>query len=220
MKKILLGLVVLSLFAGCGGVGGDQMSEDELSIAEQALVGVIPTVSKNVPAMNARDVVSNSVDLAGLTLGYRLVNNQIGNTVKRRMTIDAAFDETFSSKVNIKYGDNAVARSCTVSVSGKAKLDVVMKAKQSGSLEDIENLGASAAWSFKFYNPNVSGLRLTVKDGSKTILDKNVTFRFTTSYKLGASVADGIEGKADAYAKINGEEIVDGGLMADFTWTK
>ena len=216
MKKILLGLVVLSLFAGCGGVGGDQMSEDELSIAEQALVGVIPTVSKNVPAMNARDVVSNSVDLAGLTLGYRLVNNQIGNTVKRRMTIDAAFDETFSSKVNIKYGDNAVARSCTVSLSGKAKLDVVTKAKQSGSLEDIENLGASAAWSFKFYNPN----GLTVKDGSKTILDKNVTFRFTTSYKLGASVADGIEGEADAYAKINGEEIVDGGLMADFTWTK
>ncbi len=219
MKKILLGLVVLSLFAGCGGVGGDQMSEEERSIAEQALVGVIPTVNGNVPSMSgARDVSSDSVDLAGLTLGYRLVNNQIGNTVKYRMTIDAAFDETFSSKVNIKYGDNAVARSCAVSVSGKAKLDVVMKEKQSGSLEDIENLGASAAWSFKFYNPNVSGLRLTVKDGSKTILDKNVTFRFTTSYKLGASVADGIEGEADAYAKINGEELADGGLMVGFTW--
>ena len=219
MKKILLGVVVLCLFAGCGGVGGDQMSEEERSIAEQALVGVIPTVNGNVPSMSgARDVSSDSVDLAGLTLGYRLVNNQIGNTVKYRMTIDAAFDETFSSKVNIKYGDNAVARSCAVSVSGKAKLDVVMKEKQSGSLEDIENLGASAAWSFKFYNPNVSGLRLTVKDGSKTILDKNVTFRFTTSYKLGASVADGIEGEADAYAKINGEELADGGLMVGFTW--
>ena len=205
MKKILLGLVVLSLFAGCGGVGGDQMSEDERSIAEQALVGVIPSVQKNVPAINARGVESGSAEIAGLTLGYRLANSQIGNAVKRRMTIDAAFDETFSSKVNIKYGGNALAHSCTVSVSGKAKLDVVMKAKQSGSLEDIENLGASTEWSFKFYNPNVSGLRLTVKDGSKTILDKNVTFRFTTSYKLGASVADGIEGKADAYAKITGE---------------
>ena len=122
--------------------------------------------------------------------------------------------------MNIKYGDNAVARSCTVSLSGKAKLDVAMKAKYSGNLEDWESLGASTEWSFKFYNPNVNGLRLVVKDGSNTILDKNVTFRFTTSYKLGASVADGIEGKADAYAKINGEEILDGGLMADFTWTK
>lgn len=220
MKKIVFGLVILSLFVGCGGVGGDQMSEDERSIAEQALVGVIPSVSKNVPSVTARGIDSDSVDLAGLTLAYRLSTGEIGNTYKTRMTIDAAFDETFSSKVNIKYGDNALAHSCTVSLSGKAKLDVVMKAKQSGSLEDIENLGASAAWSFKFYNPNVSGIRLTVKDGSKTILDKNVTFRFTTSYKLGASVADGIEGEADAYAKINGEEIVDGGLMADFTWTK
>ena len=218
MKKIFFGLVILSLFVGCGGVGGDRMSEEERSIAEQALVGVIPTVSKNVPSVTARGIDSDSVDLAGLTLAYRLSTSEIGNTAKARMTIDAAFDEEFSSKVNIKYGDNALARSCTVSLSGKAKLDV--QAKASASFDDWESLGASTEWSFKFYNPNLSGLRLTVKDGSKTILDKNVTFRFTTSYKLGASVADGIEGKADAYATINNDEIVDGGLMADFTWSK
>lgn len=218
MKKIFFGLVILSLFVGCGGVGGDRMSEEERSIAEQALVGVIPTVSKNVPSVTARGIDSDSVDLAGLTLAYRLSTSEIGNTAKARMTIDAAFDEEFSSKVNIKYGDNALARSCTVSLSGKAKLDVMFKASASGNIEDLESLGASTEWSFKFYNPNVSGLRLIVKDGNETILDKNVTFRLTTSYKLGASVADGIEGKADAYAKINGEEILEGGLMADFTW--
>lgn len=219
MKKIVFGLVILSLFIGCGGVGGDQMSEEERSIAEQALVGVIPTVNGNVPPMSgARDVSSDSVDIAGATLSYRLATSQIGDTSKVRMTIDAVFDEAFSSKVNIKYGGNTVARSCTVSLSGKAKLDI--QAKASADFDDWESLGASTEWSFKFYNPNLSGIRLTVKDGSETILDKNVTFRFTTSYKLGASVADGIEGEADAYAKINGEEIVDGGLMAGFTWTK
>ena len=69
----------------------------------------------------------------------------------------------------------------------------------------------------RLYNPNLEGVHLTVKDGSETIFDQKVTFRFTSSYTMGASAA-GIEGNADVFAKINGEELGDGGLMVDFTW--
>ncbi len=132
------------------------------------------------------------------------------------MCITADFDQTYSTNVDIKYGDNALARSCSVSLSGKIKTDVSMK--ESDNFDSLENLSVSTSWNLKFYNPNLEGVHLTVKDGSKTIFDQKVTFRFTSSYKMGASVADGIEGKADVFAKINGEELVDGGLMVDFTW--
>lgn len=218
MKKIFSFFICAALLASCGGVGGEPLNEDQSLIAQQAILGVITAseAAEGVPDIRSRDTKSGSVGIPGAELDYRMTTSNIGDTSKVRMVITADFDQTYSTNVDIKYGDNALARSCSVSLSGKIKTDVSKKV--SGSFDSLENLGVSTSWDLKFYNPNLDGIRLTVKDGSKTIFDQKVTFRFTSSYKLGASVADGIEGKADAYAKINGEEIVDGGLMVDFTW--
>ena len=218
MKKIFLSFICAALLAGCGGVGGEPLNEEQSLIAQQAILGVITAsgTAEDMPDIQSRATESGSIGISGAELDYRMTTSNIGDTSKVRMVITADFDQTYSTNVDIKYGDNALARSCSVSLSGKIKTDVSMKA--SGSFDSLENLGVSTSWDLKFYNPNLDGIRLTVKDGSETIFDQKVTFRFTSSYKMGASVADGIEGKADVFAKINGEELVDGGLMVDFTW--
>ena len=220
MKKIVSFFICTALLASCGGVGGDQMNEDEEQslIAQQAILGVITAsgTAEDMPDIQSRATESGSIGIPGAELDYRMTTSNIGDTSKVRMVITADFDQSYSTDVSIKYGDNTLARSCSVSLSGKIKTDVSMKA--SGSFDSLENLGVSTSWDLKFYNPNLDGIRLTVKDGSETIFDQKVTFRFTSSYKMGASVADGIEGNADVFAKINGEELVDGGFMVDFTW--
>lgn len=218
MKKIVSFFICTALLASCGGVGGEPLNEDQSLIAQQAILGVITAseAAADVPDIRSRATESDSVGIPGAELAYRITTSNIGDTSKVRMVITADFDQTYSTNVDIKYGDNALARSCSVSLSGKIKTDVSKKA--SGSFDSLENLGVSTSWDLKFYNPNLDGIRLTVKDGSKTIFDQKVTFRFTSSYKMGASVADGIEGKAEVFAKINGEELADGGLMVDFTW--
>ena len=220
MKKIFLFFICAVLLAGCGGVGGEPLNEEQSLIAQQAILGVITAsgTAEDMPDIQSRatESESGSVGIPGAELAYRITTSNIGDTSKVRMVITADFDQSYSTDVSIKYGDNTLARSCSVSLSGKIKTDVSKKA--SGSFDSLENLGVSTSWDLKFYNPNLDGIRLTVKDGSKTIFDQKVTFRFTSSYKMGASVADGIEGKAEVFAKINGEELADGGLMVDFTW--
>lgn len=217
MKKIFLFFICAALLASCGGVGGEPLDEDQSLIAQQAILGVITAseATEGVPDIRSRDTKSGSVGIPGAELAYRITKSNIGDTSKVRMVITADFDQTYSTNVDIKYGDNALARSCSVSLSGKIKTDVSMK--KSGNFDSLENLSVSTSWNLKFYNPNLEGVHLTVKDGSKTIFDQKVTFRFTSSYTMGAS-ADGIEGKAEVFAKINGEELADGGLMVDFTW--
>lgn len=220
MKKMTLILMIFSLvFVGCGGNGGDQLTPEEQAVVEQALIGVMPAVNKALPSGSGsnseRETYSDSVEVAGMTLAYKVSTSTFGNTVKTRTTITAAFDEGFSTNVDIKYGDNNLAKTCAVSLTGKAKLDI--KSEVSNDFSSLDSLSASTKWDVKFFNPNASGLRLKIKNGSETILDKKVTFRFTTLYTMGASM-DGIQGKAEAYAKINGEEIADGGLMANFSW--
>ena len=219
MKKIFLSFICAALLAGCGGVGGEPLNEEQSLIAQQAILGVITAsgTAEDMPDIQSRATESGSIGIPGAELDYRMTTSNIGDTSKVRMVITADFDQSYSTDVSIKYGDNALARSCSVSLSGKIKTDVSMKA--SGSFDSLENLGVSTSWDLKFYNPNLDGIRLTVKDGSKTIFDQKVTFRFTSSYTMGASAA-GIEGNADVFAKINGEELVDGGFMVDFTWTK
>ena len=218
MKKIFLSFICAALLAGCGGVGGEPLNEEQSLIAQQAILGVITAsgTAEDMPDIQSRATESGSIGISGAELDYRMTTSNIGDTSKVRMVITADFDQTYSTNVDIKYGDNALARSGSVSLTGKIKTDVSMKA--SGSFDSLENLGVSTSWDLKFYNPNLDGIRLTVKDGSETIFDQKVTFRFTSSYKMGASVADGIEGKAEVFAKINGEELADGGLMVDFTW--
>ena len=220
MKKIFLSFICAVLLAGCGGVGGDPLNEEQSLIAQQAILGVITALgtAEDMPDIQSRatESESGSVGIPGAELDYRMTTSNIGDTSKVRMVITADFDQSYSTDVSIKYGDNTLARSCSVSLSGKIKTDVSWKA--SGSFDSLENLGVSTSWDLKFYNPNLDGIRLTVKDGSETIFDQKVTFRFTSSYTMGASVADGIEGKAKVFAKINGEELADGGLMVDFTW--
>lgn len=217
MKKIFLFFICVALLASCGGVGGEPLDEDQSLIAQQAILGVITAseAAEGVPDIRSRDTKSGSVGIPGAELAYRITKSNIGDTSKVRMVITADFDQTYSTNVDIKYGDNALARSCSVSLSGKIKTDVSMK--KSDNFDSLENLSVSTSWNLKFYNPNLEGVHLTVKDGSKTIFDQKVTFRFTSSYTMGAS-ADGIEGKAEVFAKINGEELADGGLMVDFTW--
>ena len=218
MKKIFLSFICAVLLAGCGGVGGEPLDEEQSLIAQQAILGVITAsgTAEDMPDIQSRATESGSFGIPGAELDYRMTTSKIGDTSKVRMVITADFDQSYSTDVSIKYGDNTLARSCSVSLSGKIKTDVSKKA--SGSFDSLENLGVSTSWDLKFYNPNLEGVHLTVKDGSKTIFDQKVTFRFTSSYKMGASVADGIEGNADVFAKINGEELVDGGFMVDFTW--
>lgn len=217
MKKIFSFFICAALLASCGGVGGEPLNEDQSLIAQQAILGVITAseAAEGVPDIRSRDTESGSVGIPGAELAYRKTTSKIGDTSKVRMVITADFDQTYSTNVDIKYNDNALARSCSVSLSGKIKTDVSMKT--SGNFDSLENLSVSTSWNLKFYNPNLEGVHLTVKDGSETIFDQKVTFRFTSSYTMGASAA-GIEGKADVFAKINGEELVDGGLMVDFTW--
>lgn len=217
MKKIFLSFICAALLAGCGGVGGEPLNEEQSLIAQQAILGVITAseAAEGVPDIRSRDTESGSVGIPGAELAYRKTTSKIGDTSKVRMVITADFDQTYSTNVDIKNGDNALARSCSVSLSGKIKTDVSMK--KSGNFDSLENLSVSTSWNLKFYNPNLEGVHLTVKDGSETIFDQKVTFRFTSSYTMGAS-ADGIEGKAEVFAKINGEELADGGLMVDFTW--
>lgn len=219
MKKIFLFFICAALLAGCGGVGGEPLNEEQSLIAQQAILGVLTALeaAEDVPDIRSRATESGSVGIPGAELAYRITKSKIGDTSKVRMVITADFDQSYSTDVSIKYGDNALARSCSVSLSGKIKTDVSMK--KSGNFDSLENLSVSTSWNLKFYNPNLEGVHLTVKDGSKTIFDQKVTFRFTSSYTMGAS-ADGIEGKAEVFAKINGEELADGGLMVDFTWTK
>ena len=218
MKKIVSFFICTALLASCGGVGGEPLNEEQSLIAQQAILGVITAsgTAEDMPDIQSRATESGSIPIPGAELDYRMTTSKIGDTSKVRMVITADFDQSYSTDVSIKYGDNTLARSCSVSLSGKIKTDVSKKA--SGSFDSLENLGVSTSWDLKFYNPNLDGIRLTVKDGSKTIFDQKVTFRFTSSYKMGASVADGIEGKAEVFAKINGEELADGGLMVDFTW--
>ena len=219
MKKIFLSFICAVLLAGCGGVGGEPLNEEQSLIAQQAILGVITAsgTAEDMPDIQSRATESGSIGrIPGAELDYRMTTSNIGDTSKVRMVITADFDQSYSTDVSIKYGDNTLARSCSVSLSGKIKTDVSMKA--SGSFDSLENLGVSTSWDLKFYNPNLDGIRLTVKDGSETIFDQKVTFRFTSSYKMGASVADGIEGKAEVFAKINGEELADGGFMVGFTW--
>ena len=217
MKKIFLFFICAALLASCGGVGGEPLTEDQSLIAQQAILGVITAsgTAEDMPDIQSRATESGSVGIPGAELAYRITTSKIGDTSKVRMVITADFDQTYSTNVDIKYGDNALARSCSVSLSGKIKTDVSMK--KSGNFDSLENLSVSTSWNLKFYNPNLEGVHLTVKDGSKTIFDQKVTFRFTSSYTMGAS-ADGIEGKAEVFAKINGEELADGGFMVDFTW--
>ena len=217
MKKIFLFFICAVLLAGCGGVGGEPLNEEQSLIAQQAILGVITAsgTAEDMPDIQSRATESGSIPIPGAELDYRMTTSNIGDTSKVRMVITADFDQSYSTDVSIKYGDNTLARSCSVSLSGKIKTDVSMKA--SGSFDSLENLGVSTSWDLKFYNPNLEGVHLTVKDGSETIFDQKVTFRFTSSYTMGASAA-GIEGNADVFAKINGEELVDGGLMVGFTW--
>lgn len=219
MKKIFLFFICVVLLASCGGVGGEPLNEDQSLIAQQAILGVITAsgTAEDMPDIQSRatETESGSIGIPGAELDYRMTTSNIGDTSKVRMVITADFDQTYSTNVDIKYGDNALARSCSVSLSGKIKTDVSRKA--SGNFDSLENLSVSTSWNLKFYNPNLEGVHLTVKDGSKTIFDQKVTFRFTSSYTMGAS-ADGIEGKAEVFAKINGEELADGGFMVDFTW--
>lgn len=217
MKKIFSFFICAALLASCGGVGGEPLDEDQSLIAQQAILGVLTALegAEDVPDIRSRATESGSVGIPGAELAYRITKSKIGDTSKVRMIITADFDQTYSTNVDIKYGDNALARSCSVSLSGKIKTDVSMKT--SGNFDSLEDLSVSTSWNLKFYNPNLEGVHLTVKDGSKTIFDQKVTFRFTSSYTMGASAA-GIEGNADVFAKINGEELVDGGLMVDFTW--
>lgn len=217
MKKIFSFFICAALLASCGGVGGEPLNEDQSLIAQQAILGVLTALeaAEGVPDIRSRATESGSVGIPGAELAYRITKSKIGDTSKVRMVITADFDQTYSTNVDIKYGDNALARSCSVSLSGKIKTDVSMK--KSGNFDSLENLSVSTSWNLKFYNPNLEGVHLTVKDGSKTIFDQKVTFRFTSSYTMGASAA-GIEGKAEVFAKINGEELADGGLMVDFTW--
>ena len=217
MKKIVSFFICTALLASCGGVGGEPLNEDQSLIVQQAILGVITAseAAEGVPDIRSRATESGSVGIPGAELAYRKTTSKIGDTSKVRMVITADFDQTYSTNVDIKYGDNALARSCSVSLSGKIKTDVSMK--KSGNFDSLENLSVSTSWNLKFYNPNLEGVHLTVKDGSKTIFDQKVTFRFTSSYTMGAS-ADGIEGKAEVFAKINGEELADGGFMVDFTW--
>lgn len=217
MKKIFLSFICAALLAGCGGVGGEPLNEEQSLIAQQAILGVITAsgTAEDMPDIQSRATESGSIGIPGAELDYRMTTSNIGDTSKVRMVITADFDQSYSTDVSIKYGDNALARSCSVSLSGKIKTDVSMKA--SGNFDSLENLGVSTSWDLKFYNPNLEGVHLTVKDGSETIFDQKVTFRFTSSYTMGASAA-GIEGNADVFAKINGEELVDGGFMVDFTW--
>ena len=217
MKKIVSFFICTALLASCGGVGGEPLNEDQSLIAQQAILGVITAseAAEDVPDIRSRATESGSVGIPGAELAYRITTSNIGDTSKVRMVITADFDQTYGTNVDIKYGDNALAHSCSVSLSGKIKTDVSRKV--SGNFDSLENLGVSTSWNLKFYNPNLEGVHLTVKDGSETIFDQKVTFRFTSSYTMGASAA-GIEGNADVFAKINGEELVDGGFMVDFTW--
>ena len=205
MKKIFLSFICAVLLAGCGGVGGEPLNEEQSLIAQQAILGVITAsgTAENMPDIQSRATESGSIGIPGAELDYRMTTSNIGDTSKVRMVITADFDQSYSTDVSIKYGDNTLARSCSVSLSGKIKTDVSMKA--SGSFDSLENLGVSTSWNLKFYNPNLEGVHLTVKDGSETIFDQKAS-------------AAGIEGNADVFTKINGEELVDGGFMVDFTW--
>ena len=78
-----------------------------------------------------------------------------------------------------------------------------------------DTLSATSGASFKIYNPNAGGARLTVKDGSETIFDQKVTFRFTSSYKADSDIVVGTKSDEDYTTKINGETLSDGGLIAD-----
>ena len=145
MKKIFLFFICAALLASCGGVGGEPLNEDQSLIAQQAILGVLTALeaAEDVPDIRSRATESGSVGIPGAELAYRITKSKIGDTSKVRMVITADFDQTYSTNVDIKYDDNALARSCSVSLSGKIKTDVSMKA--SGSFDSLENLGASTS---------------------------------------------------------------------------
>ena len=137
MKKIFSFFICAALLASCGGVGGEPLSEEQSLIAQQAILGVITAsgTAEDMPDIQSRatESKSGSVGIPGAELDYRMTTSNIGDTSKVRMVITADFDQSYSTDVSIKYGDNTLARSCSVSLSGKIKTDVSRKA----SVHDI-----------------------------------------------------------------------------------
>lgn len=211
MKSRVLSIFCIVVLAGCGGIGGKPLNDDQLLIAQQALLGVWGvSQSQGLPNGQIRDIetISGSVNLPGAVLDYRMTISTSKNSGKVRLVFTADCDETYSVPVDILYGNNTIAKSCTVSFSGKMKTEMTVK-------NSANTLSATSGASFKIYNPNAGGARLTVKDGSETIFDQKVTFRFTSSYKADSDIVVGIKSDEDYTTKINGETLSDGGLIAD-----
>ena len=116
MKKIFLSFICAALLAGCGGVGGEPLNEEQSLIAQQAILGVITAsgTAEDMPDIQSRATESGSIGIPGAELDYRMTTSNIGDTSKVRMVITADFDQTYSTHVDIKYGDNALALRCWV----------------------------------------------------------------------------------------------------------
>ena len=217
-SRVLPILFCIVLLAGCGGIGGKPLNDDQLLIAQQALLGVWGvSQSQGLPNGQIRDIetISGSVNLPGAVLDYRMTISTSKNSGKVRLVFTADCDETYSVPVDILYGNNTIAKSCTVSFSGKMKTEMTVKnsAEQVSTAanqvlmgnNDLSERTESQASSLEETAASMNEMASAIKESAENVASSTAMVSEAKDHlnKAGKIVEDSVSKMDDVYEASN-----------------